>query len=102
MSDQSDLLTQIDAQLSSLPDYAQLQIHVKKHADFGKAFSNADVVKITQFKYNQYEPNVACAQDVMHLMKGVTEAALTGAVTFSITFKKGKADQMQVQDFKKI
>lgn len=102
MSEHSDLLAQIDQQLTALPDYAQLQIHVKKHADFGKQFSNADVVKITQHKYTQHEPNVHCAQDVMSLMKQLTEARLTGAITFSITFKKGNAELMQVQDFRKM
>lgn len=101
MNSDRDLLTQIASQIASLPDYGQLQIHIKKHADLGKAFSNADYVKVTTFRYTDNEPNVSCTTDMLRLIKQITDANLTGSLGFNITFRKGRADLMQVQDFQK-
>lgn len=102
MSDKSDLLKQIDQQLDGVQDFGQIQIYVKKHSG---AYSNVDVVKMSNYRYTAQEKEIAngdCAADIYSLMKGLQEAEATGTLGFSIQLKKGKADLMQVQDFKKL
>jgi len=99
MNEKASLLQQISDQLDGLEDFQQLQIHIKRHA--GK-FSNTDYLKIAPLRYTTNEPNVTCTSDILRLIRGVTDAELTGNLTFSVTFKHGKADMMTVQDFKKL
>lgn len=99
MSNEEELLTQIRQQLASVPDFGQLQIHIKKHVG---SFSNTDYVKMTSYRYTDNNPNVSCTADIFSLIKQISDAGLNGSVGLSITFKKGKADLMQVQDFKKL
>lgn len=99
MSDTQELMKQIEAQLATVPDFGQLQIHIKKHVG---NFSNTDYVKMTSYKYSDNDPNVTCTSDIFKLIKGIADAGVTGSLGFSITFKKGNADLMQVSDFKKL
>lgn len=99
MSEQEEILQQIQVQLTTLSDYGQLQIHVKKH---GGEYSNTDYVKMTTVRYTDDDPNVTCTSDVFKLIKNIANTALTGTLSFTIQFKKGRADIMQVQDFRKL
>ena len=99
MSEQKDILQMIETQLSQMPDFGQLQIHLKRHA--GK-FSNTDLVKMTPYRYTDTDPNVSCTSDILTLIKQIADAKLNGSLSFSITFKSGDADLMQVQDFKRL
>lgn len=98
MNDSDSLLKQIESQLQEVPDFGQLQIHVKKHV--GKYFT--DYVKMTSFKYNSDEPNIICTADIVKLIKQIADAGLDGSLSFGIDFKRGEADVMRVQDFKKL
>lgn len=102
MSSEDELVLQIKQQLASLPDFGQLQIFVKKHVG---SYSNTDFVKMSNRKYAASTPeeaNADCATDIYSLIKGIQQAELTGSLGFSIQFKKGRADLMAVQDFKKL
>lgn len=102
MSSEDEILTQIRSQLASVPDFGQLQIHIKKHVG---SFSNTDYVKMSSYRYarpGKELANADCANDIIALMKAIQNADMTGSLGFSIQFKKGKADLMQVQDFKKL
>src|SRR4030081_1006936 len=99
MSDTDELLQQIALQLKTLPDFGQIQIHIKRHLG---TFSNTDIVKMTSLRYTDNEPNVTLTTDIYRLIKNVADANLTGTLGFSVSFKKGRADLMQVQDFKKL
>lgn len=95
----SELLRLIATQLATVPDFGQVQFHIKKHIG---SFSNTDVVKLTSYRYTKDEPNVSVTTDMLRLVKQITDAQLTGSLGFSVQFKHGKAEQMQVQDFKKL
>lgn len=102
MSDSQELLKQIESQLATVPDFGQLQIHIKKHVG---TFSNTDYVKMTTYRYKALDKessNADCAGDIVNLMKAIQAADMSGSLGFSITFKKGKAEVMAVQDFKKL
>lgn len=99
LTDTEQLMLNIRKQLDELPDYGQLQFHIKRHA--GK-FSNTDAVKMTSVRFNGKEPNVDATARTFQLIKAVSEAKLTGTLTFSLNFKDGLAEQMMVQDFRKI
>lgn len=102
MSERTELLKQIEEQLTQLPDFGQLQIHIKRHLG---NFSNTDMVKMTSHRYaatDKESANTDCAADIFSLMKNIQNADLDGSLSFSITFKKGKAETMGVQDFKKL
>lgn len=99
MSETDELIEQIRVQLNSIPDFGQMQIHVKRH--LGK-FSNTDIVKMTSYRYTDNDPNVTLTTNIYGLIKQIADAGLTGTVGFSVTFKRGRADLMQVQDFKKL
>lgn len=104
MSDKSKILEMVASQLDGLSDFGQLQLHIKKHVG---AFSNTDVVKVQSIKYSNLEPNVTAAGDMLKLFKGTCAVAQqTGRPTslgFTITIDKdGNAEQMLVQDFKKL
>lgn len=99
MNESEDILELIALQLNQMPDYGQLQIHLKRHA--GK-YSNTDLVKMTPHRYTDNEPNVTCTTDILGLIKQIADAGVDGSLGFSITFKKGRADLMQVSDFKKL
>jgi len=99
MSESSDILSMIESQLAQMPDFGQLQIHLKRHA--GK-FSNTDLVKMTPYRYSSSDPNVSCTSDILTLIKQIADAKLDGSLSFSVTFKEGNADLMQVQDFRKL
>ena len=94
----------VAAQLDGLSDFGQLQLHIKKHVG---AYSNTDVVKVQSIKYSDIEPNVSAASDILKLFKGTCEVARQTnrptSLGFTITIdKNGNAEQMQVQDFKKL
>jgi hypothetical protein len=99
LSDIDEVMTTIRSQLSALPDFAQVQLHVKKHVG---SFGKTDVVKTTTFMFSDNEPNVTAATQVFQLMKNLAEAQIDGSLSFTVQFKKGRAQQMQVQDFVKI
>jgi len=99
MNEAQDLLKQIESQLATVPDFGQLQIHIKKHT--GK-FLNTDYVKMTSYKYSDIEPNVTCTADIVRLIKSVAEAKLDGSLNFSVDFKHGSANVMRVQNFNKL
>lgn len=104
MSDKSKILEMVAVQLDNVSDYGQLQFHIKKHAG---AFSNTDVVKVQSIKYSNIEPNVTAAGDMLKLFKGTCAAAKQIGRPTSLNFtlaidKNGNAEQMLVQDFKKL
>lgn len=99
LSDTELLMLNIRRQLDELPDYGQLQMHIKRHA--GK-FSNTDAVKMTSVRFTEKDPNVAATTRIFQLIKAVADAKLTGTLAFSINLKNGIAEQMMVQDFKKL
>lgn len=102
MNDTQALLKQIETQLLKVPDFGQLQIHVKKHVG---TFSNTDYVQMATYRYKASDKETAnadCAGDIVSLMKTIQAADMSGSLGFSITFKKGKAEVMAVQDFKKL
>lgn len=102
MSSEDEIIQAIRQQLAAVPDFGQAQFYIKKHIG---SFNSMDVVKMSNFRYAQpmkEKANADCANDVIGLMKGVQNADVTGTLGFSIQFKKGKAELMQVQDFKKL
>jgi hypothetical protein len=94
-----DILDKISVMMADLDDYGSLNITLKKHLG---DINNADVVKVTNYKFRDSEPNVSAATRVFQLMKGVQDAGLNGVLSFSIVYKRGQADQMSTQDFKKL
>lgn len=94
-----DVLKMVEQQLSEMPDFSQMQLHIKKHTG---SFGHADVMKQTSRRYSDDEPNVSCTSDVLTLIKQIADAKLTGSLSFNITFKRGRADFLAVQDFKKL
>lgn len=103
----TDLLATIKDQIDRMPAFGQVQIIVKSHAvtlanGSRSRAKKADIVNVDQTRYEGYDANVKCAADVMRLMKSITDANLTGSLSFSITYKNGQAHVMQIQDFKKV
>lgn len=94
-----ELMQQISGQLDTVSDFGQMQIYIKKHVG---AYSSTDYVKMTNFRYNDNEPNVNMTADIFRLIKQITDARLNGSLSFSVQFKHGRAELMQVQDFKKL
>lgn len=116
MNDTKDIIKMIEAQLNALPDFGQLQLSLKKHVG---TWSNADMVKVTNVKYKDavtdpaspaYDPeyrNINATTDIVKLFKGSCEYArqLKSPITLSFNLvidKNGKAELLQVQDFKKL
>lgn len=99
MTETEELLKQIALQLNAMPEFGQMQIHVKRHLG---TFSNTDIVKMTSYRYTDNDPNVTCTSDIFKLIKQIADARVTGTLGLSVSFKNGRADLMQVQDFKKI
>ncbi|GAC1503206.1 MAG: hypothetical protein NVS1B10_08220 [Candidatus Saccharimonadales bacterium] len=95
----NDLLTKLTSMMDGVEDYGSLNITMKKHLG---EFNHADVVKVTNHKFRDKEPNVSAATRVYQLMKGVQDSGLNGVLSFSIVYKHGEADQMSVQDFAKL
>lgn len=97
---QRDLIIQdIERQLDSMPMFGQLQIYIKSHVgEIGKA----DMVKMTTTKYEDNDANVSATADIFRMIKAMSTAGVSGSLGFSITFKKGQAETMAVQDFRKI
>ena len=99
MNEIDNLLLTIRQQLETLPDFGQLQFHLKKHLG---NFSNTDLVKVTSIKFTDNDPNVTATTAIFQMIKAIQDSEETGTLTFSLNFKHGKAEQMQVQDFRKI
>jgi hypothetical protein len=99
MNDIDQLSLSIRKQLESLPDFGQLQIHVKRHLG---TFNNTDVVKISSTKFNGSDTNVTATAMIFQLIKSIADAHETGTLSFNVSFKAGQAELMQVQDFRKI
>ncbi len=97
--DKAEILQMISAELDNLDDFGQLQMHLKKHTGY---YSNADIVKMTSVKFTDNEPNVTAGARIIRLIKGINDTNLTGSLSFTLKFDKGQAEQMLVQDFKKI
>lgn len=99
MTNAQAVLELVKQQLNELSDFDQLQITVK--TGFGK-INKVDYNKMHSVRYTELESNVTCTADVIRLIKAIDNQKLTGALSFTITFDKGNARNMQVQDFKKI
>lgn len=99
MTQREALLQDIGIQLDSMPDFGQLQIFVKSHLG---GIGNADMVKMTTTKYTDNDPNVTLATDIYRMIKTMADAQVNGSLGFSVTFKRGNAETMQVQDFRRI
>lgn len=100
MSEYKQLLEQIESQLKTIPDFGQLQVHIKRHRG---AFVSPEVVKITPHPYSDSpEPNVDLTTDIFNLIKLIADSGLTCSVGINMDFKNGKAMIMNVQDFKKL
>lgn len=98
MNDIDFLMQSIRKQLEELPDFGQLQVHIKRHLG---EFGNTDLVKVTSIKFND-DPNVAATTAIFQMVKAIADAGETGTLTFSVNFKKGEAEKMSIQDFKKL
>lgn len=98
MTDIDFLMQSIRKQLEDLPDFGQLQIHVKRHLG---EFGNTDLVKVTSIKFGD-DPNVNATTAIFQMIKAIADAGETGTLSFSINFKHGEAELMQVQDFSKL
>lgn len=100
MTQKDLLLADIGKQLDNLPAYGSLQVFVKTHVG---GIGKVDMVRMSHTRYaEEKDPNVTLATDVYHLIKTMSDKRLTGSLGFSVTFKNGIAELMQVQDFKKI
>ncbi len=99
MNDVDQIISSIRKQLEAVPDYGQIQLHLKRHRG---EFHNTDVVKITSTKFDQHDPNVMATTMMFQLVKSIADAAETGTLSFSLNFKNGQAEQMTVQDFRKL
>lgn len=99
MNDIDHILASLKQQLQALPDYGQLQVHLKRHRG---EYHNTDVVKISSTRFTDPDANVAATTMIFQLIKAIADARDTGNLTFNITFKSGQAEQMTVQDFRKI
>ena len=99
MTPKETILQDISMQLDTMPDFGQLQIYIKAHlGQIGKA----DMVKMTTTKYTDNDPNVSVTTDIYRMIKAMADAGVTGSLGFSINFKHGQAETLQVQDFKRL
>jgi len=99
MTQRDVILQDIGRQLDSMPQFGQLQVFVKSHVGM---LGKVDMVKMTTTKYTDNDPNVSAAADIYRMIKVMSDARVNGSLGFSVTFKHGLAETMQVQDFRKI
>ena len=93
-----DIHAEIDKLLNSTDNFAVISLNVKKH--LGEV-SNIDVMTMTTYKFFG-EHNTRAATQFYSMMQTCAKSNYTGSLTSTMTFRDGKVQQMQVQDYKKI
>ena len=99
MTNRKLLLENIADQLIDMPEYGQIQIFVRSHLGM---IGKVDIVKMTTTKYEDNDPNVSVVADIFSMIKGISDASISGSLGFSVNFKHGVAETMQVQDFQRL
>ena len=99
MTQRDTILRDIAQQLDNMPEYGQLQVFVKAHIG---GVGKVDMVKMTDTKYEDNDPNVTAATDIYRMIKSMADAHVTGTLGFSLAFHNGSADTLSVQDFRRL
>lgn len=92
-----DIYQTINHALENL-EYGTVNLTVKKHRG---EVSAAETSRITNYRFLGEEKNTEAATAIITLIKKQTEAKCNGALSFTLIFKNGDSEQLQVQDFHK-
>ena len=93
------LVRQFEEELDNIADFGKLQFFVSKHVGL---LSKADYVQLKTTKYTHNEPNISLVADILRMIKNIDANGATGTLGFSINFKNGEAETLQLQDFQRL
>ena len=77
-------------------DYGVVTLSLKIH---DKELITVDTAKWTT---NKVKDNSEALSSIIKMMKLISTQGETGHLTYVVHFKRGKADKLQVQDFKRV
>jgi|FreactcultureFD7_1027221.scaffolds.fasta_scaffold00292_27 hypothetical protein len=99
-----EALNLISVQMERMEDYGQLQVFIKRH---GGQITSIDTNYTSTMKFTEKDPNVVAVSNILTLFKAATASSESIGRKTTLGFnviidEHGRANIMQVQDFKKL